>query len=51
MDDLADYEPIEPDTDIVWTGEMLARAWEMMTRPVTEESEILTFDPDDYPVY
>jgi hypothetical protein len=44
-------ESIVPDTDRAYTVEQMARAWQTIGRPITEDDAALSIDPDDYPLF
>ena len=44
-------ERIVPDTDKAYTVQQMARAWELLGKPITEDDTSLSVDPDDYPLF
>lgn len=47
----SDDQDLVPDTDVPMTVEEMARAFDRLGTPMTEEEPELPFDPDDYPLY
>ncbi len=40
-----------PDTDRAYSVHQMARAWQAISSPITEDEVPLSVDPDDYPLF
>lgn len=45
------WESVVPDTNRVYTVEQMAKAWNAIGRPISEDDVPLSIDPDDYPLF
>ncbi len=44
-------ESVIPDADRAYSVHQMARAWQAISSPITEDEVPLSVDPDDYPLF
>ena len=50
-DETAANESVVADTDLPYTYQQMAQAWQTISKPIPEAEVRLSIDPDDYPLF